>query len=215
MLSGSVGLTSTNGSTSASGKLVPKPSGGQAASGSPSEMSNGFVVANVPAEAGAASASDAAVAATTAERGDLGSTESLLSPRLPRAAECAGKLTPDAPVRRRRVMAETDNRRRRARRHSDRAPPPANEPKCEPATGRYSPMSSFQISGCSAMNDPSRSAHSSESRSTTCTPDSRSHSMPPLNVRDSPTMTAPIPNWRMSPLQYQQGASVVEMVVSR
>ena len=38
---------------------------------------------------------------------------------------------------------------------------------------------------------------------------------PPWNVRDSPTTTVPIPNWRTSPLQYQHGASVVTMTVSR
>ena len=65
------------------------------------------------------------------------------------------------------------------------------------------------------MNDRSSSAHSPESRSTTWTPDSRSQSIPPRNVRDSPTTTAPIPNWRIRPLQNQHGASVVEMTVSR
>ena len=39
--------------------------------------------------------------------------------------------------------------------------------------------------------------------------------MPPRNVRDSPTTTVPIPNWRIRPLQNQHGASVVEMTVSR
>jgi hypothetical protein len=46
-------------------------------------------------------------------------------------------------------------------------------------------------------------------------PISRSQSAPPWNVRDSPTTTVPIPNWRISPLQYQQGESVVTIVVSR
>ena len=57
--------------------------------------------------------------------------------------------------------------------------------------------------------------HASESRSITVTPFSRSQSTPPWNVCDSPTTTVPIPNWRTSPLQYQHGASVVTMIVSR
>ena len=39
--------------------------------------------------------------------------------------------------------------------------------------------------------------------------------MPPWKVRDSPTITVPIRNCTTSPLQYQQGASVVTMMVSR
>ena len=34
--------------------------------------------------------------------------------------------------------------------------------------------------------------------------------MPPVNVCDSPTTTTGMPNWRISPLQYQHGASVVD-----
>jgi hypothetical protein len=65
------------------------------------------------------------------------------------------------------------------------------------------------------MNAASRSAHSDESMSTTCTPHSRSHSIPPWNVLDSPTTTVPMPNCRINPEQYQHGARVVAMVVSR
>ena len=39
--------------------------------------------------------------------------------------------------------------------------------------------------------------------------------MPPWKVRDSPTTTVPILNCTTRPLQYQQGASVVTMMVSR
>ena len=49
----------------------------------------------------------------------------------------------------------------------------------------------------------------------TCTPRSRSQSMPPWKVRDSPTTTVPMRNCTTRPLQYQQGASVVTMMVSR
>ena len=56
----------------------------------------------------------------------------------------------------------------------------------------HSPISSFQTSGCSAMKLPSNSLHSALSRSTTSTPFSRSQSMPPWKVSDSPTMTLPM-----------------------
>ena len=54
-----------------------------------------------------------------------------------------------------------------------------------------------------------------ESRSMISTPSSRSQSIPPWKVRDSPTTTRGIANWRIRPLQYQQGASVVTIVVPR
>jgi len=44
---------------------------------------------------------------------------------------------------------------------------------------------------------------------------SRSQLMPPSKLTDSPTTTLPIPNWRTSPLQYQQRASVVTITVPR
>jgi hypothetical protein len=47
------------------------------------------------------------------------------------------------------------------------------------------------------------------------TPCSASQSWPPWKVRASPTSTAPIPNWRTSPEQYQHGDSVVTMIVER
>ena len=53
------------------------------------------------------------------------------------------------------------------------------------------------------------------SSSVIVTPCSASQSCPPVNVRASPTTTAPIPNWRTSPLQYQQGERVVTMIVLR
>ena len=57
-----------------------------------------------------------------------------------------------------------------------------------------------------------RAAQISESRSVTVTPCSRSQSSPPEKVRDSPTIRVFMPNWRMRPQQYQQGARVVTMV---
>jgi hypothetical protein len=77
------------------------------------------------------------------------------------------------------------------------------------------PMSSCQSSGCSAMKPARSSTHSFESRSTTSTPHCRSQSIPPEKLTDSPTTTLGIPNWRTSPLQYQHGASVVTITVSR
>src|SRR3954454_12704308 len=65
------------------------------------------------------------------------------------------------------------------------------------------------------MNQRSSCSHCSDSRSTTSTPDSRSQSIPPAKLTDSPTTTLGMPNWRTSPLQYQQGASVVTITVSR
>src|SRR5215469_11670179 len=70
-----------------------------------------------------------------------------------------------------------------------------------------SPISSFHISGCSRINPASRSEHSLESRSITFTPIDLSHSIPPAKLLLSPTTTVRIPNCRISPLQYQQGAS--------
>src|SRR5215472_5928212 len=49
----------------------------------------------------------------------------------------------------------------------------------------------------------------------TLMPFSRSQSIPPWKFTDSPTTTVPLPNWRINPLQYQQGASVVAMILSR
>ena len=51
---------------------------------------------------------------------------------------------------------------------------------------------------------------SGELRSMMVTPCSRSQSRPPGKLTDSPTTTVPMPNWRTRPLQYQQGASVVD-----
>src|ERR1700729_2591221 len=79
----------------------------------------------------------------------------------------------------------------------------------------YSPISSFQTSGRSRINPASSDLHSAESRSTTSTPFSRSQSSPPWNVSLSPTITRLNPNCRISPEQYQHGASVVTIVISR
>jgi rhombotail lipoprotein len=86
-------------------------------------------------------------------------------------------------------------------------------------SGRYgrhshSPMSSFHTSGWRSMKDASSCSHSSEPISMTSTPCSRNQSIPPRNVRDSPTITFMTRNCRTSPLQYQHGASVVTMMVS-
>ena len=56
--------------------------------------------------------------------------------------------------------------------------------------------------------------HSASARSITSTPLSASQPWPPEKFSDSPMTTAPMPNWRTSPLQYQQGESVVTITVS-
>ena len=76
-------------------------------------------------------------------------------------------------------------------------------------------MSSFQSAGCSAMNAVISSTQPGSSSTSTSTPCSASQSCPPLNVRASPTTSRVMPNWRTSPLQYQQGDSVVTIVVPR
>src|SRR5918995_5859541 len=98
MLSASVGLTSTNGSTSASGKEIPEPSGGHAASGFPPDRSSGAVAVYGPAVAGAAAESTATVAARSGRRSDLGSMKRLLprASRRPRNAP-TDATTPAAP----------------------------------------------------------------------------------------------------------------------
>jgi hypothetical protein len=55
----------------------------------------------------------------------------------------------------------------------------------------------------------------SSSTSVIATPCSASQSCPPEKVRASPTTTAPMPNWRTSPEQYQHGESVVTITVLR
>ena len=55
----------------------------------------------------------------------------------------------------------------------------------------------------------------SSSSTTTWVPFSRSQSTPPAKFTASPTTTVPMLNCRTSPLQYQQGANVVTMMVSR
>src|SRR5215211_3296315 len=81
--------------------------------------------------------------------------------------------------------------------------------------GQSSPMSSFQISGCSSMNRSMRSTHSIESTTVISTPDVLSQSTPPRKCWFSPTTTRGMRNCRIRPLQYQQGARVVTMVVPR
>ena len=76
-------------------------------------------------------------------------------------------------------------------------------------------MSAFQIAGCAATKAPSSVTHSSSSSTVTRTPSSASQSWPPVKVRDSPTTSEEIPNWRTSPEQYQQGDSVLTIVVPR
>jgi hypothetical protein len=65
------------------------------------------------------------------------------------------------------------------------------------------------------MNRVISSTHSASSRTSTSTPCSASQSWPPENVRASPITTREMPNWRTSPLQYQQGDRVVTIVVPR
>ena len=65
------------------------------------------------------------------------------------------------------------------------------------------------------MNSSIIVTHRSSSSSVIDTPCSASQSCPPVNVRLSPITTAPMPNCRTSPLQYQHGESVVTMIVDR
>ena len=81
--------------------------------------------------------------------------------------------------------------------------------------GDQSPMSSYQSSGRSAMNSRISPTHSGSSSTVMPTPCSASQSWPPWNVVASPITTCPMPNWRTRPEQYQQGESVVTMIVSR
>ena len=76
-------------------------------------------------------------------------------------------------------------------------------------------MSSFQSSGLAEIQSRIIVMQRSSSSSTTLTPASRSQPTPPAKLTDSPTTTVPMLNWRTSPLQYQQGARVVTMIVSR
>src|SRR5579859_3508749 len=76
-------------------------------------------------------------------------------------------------------------------------------------------MSSFHTAGFSAINLPSICTHSLDARSITLIPFSCSQSIPPRKFTDSPTITVAIPNCRINPLQYQHGASVVTMILSR
>ena len=76
-------------------------------------------------------------------------------------------------------------------------------------------MSSCHSSGRAAMKSSISATHRASSSRVTSTPCSASQSCPPVNVRDSQITTAPIPNWRTSPLQYQHGDRVVTMTVLR
>ena len=58
----------------------------------------------------------------------------------------------------------------------------------------YSPISSFQTSGCSRIYPASSALHSAEPRSTTSTPFSRSQSIPPRKFSLSPTTSRLNPN---------------------
>jgi predicted chitinase len=84
-----------------------------------------------------------------------------------------------------------------------------------PPLSTSSPMSSNHSSGFAAMKSVISATHSGSSSTMMFTPFSASHSWPPKKVRASPTTTFEIPNWRIRPLQYQQGDSVVAMVVPR
>ncbi len=75
-------------------------------------------------------------------------------------------------------------------------------------------ISSFQTSGFLNIIRHQIDAFR-EFRSIALTPFSRSQSKPPEKFFDSPTTTVPILNWRISPLQYQQGARVVARILSR
>src|SRR5882762_10458672 len=81
--------------------------------------------------------------------------------------------------------------------------------------GHSSPISSFHTAGFARIYSLNSDTHSCESRSITLTPSERSQSTPPWKFRLSPTITVLKPNWRTSPLQYQQGATVVTMMSLR
>src|SRR3546814_1606106 len=68
-------------------------------------------------------------------------------------------------------------------------------------------MSSFHTSGLAATQSPSILMQRSSAKSTTLTPFSRSHAIPPSKFTDSPTTTVPMLNCRTRPLQYQHGRS--------
>src|SRR5260370_3127806 len=115
----------------------------------------------------------------------------------PSSSSCSGTFLRLCPCNRARVVdALLASRRGRSAIHS-------------------SPISSLQTSGCSATYLASIWTHSFEWASNTSVPFSRSQSMPPRKFTDSPTTTVPMPNWRIRPLQYQHGASVVTMILSR
>src|SRR4029077_11405887 len=82
-------------------------------------------------------------------------------------------------------------------------------------SGHPSPISSFHTAGFARIYSLNSETHSCESRSITLTPSERSQSTPPWKFRLSPTITVLKPNCRTSPLQYQQGASVVTMMSLR
>src|SRR3972149_4890534 len=85
-------------------------------------------------------------------------------------------------------------------------PHPPRRRLAETARLRYSsPMSSFQISGCSVMNSRISTAHSSESRLTISTPRARSRSSAPTNVRFSPMTTRGVPYRRIAPAHMSHG----------
>lgn len=68
-------------------------------------------------------------------------------------------------------------------------------------------------SGFAATNSLISARHSASSSTTISTPHPASHSRPPTNVVASPITTLDMPNWRIKPLQYQQGERVVTIVV--
>lgn len=65
------------------------------------------------------------------------------------------------------------------------------------------------------MNSPKSLTQDSSSKIVTLTPNSASHSCPPVKVRLSPITTVEMPNCRTRPEQYQHGDSVVTIVVPR
>jgi hypothetical protein len=78
-----------------------------------------------------------------------------------------------------------------------------------------SPISSYHSSLCLLMKSAIISMHSAELSSITLMPFCRNQSIPPEKLTDSPTTRVPMLNWRIKPLQYQQGASVVTRILSR
>ena len=95
-----------------------------------------------------------------------------------------------------------DNHAARPRRQRRAQPGPE-------ARGRETPMSSFQSSGASAMNERIISTQSGSSSTTSSTPRACSSASLPRKVLCSPMTTLGMPYRRIAPVHMSQGDSVV------